>query len=369
MRIGDELYEVVAAERSGSEWLYRLELWRDGEVVRSSVDWGESAARAFAASRLAERDRERRTFFTWLGQAFLGFLPAGAQDRLFQDKGLDPGRATLWSAALETAVGVPLAFLFLVRMFSGGAGGVPAWIGLPACLVAGEGLFRLAASLSTGEPMGSLFTAFPGYRRRGSAVPQDLREDVVLEIGADLKIISPVPKVWWERAGGLTYGGRPYILTGWERERDRHVYSFRQGGQDFPALEPAREKARNRASDLSYVLAPLWGFLPPDLQDELESYGRFRARPYIFLSIGFTFLAAVALVGPGVRDLARGGFRIGGAAGLAAALVLFAESALRLRRLLKDGRTPGSLLAVLVKPVYDRTVGSIPGTSRNGSRR
>ena len=81
------------------------------------------------------------------------------------------------------------------------------------------------------------------------------------------------------------------------------------------------------------------------------------------------FLAAVSLVGPGLRDLTRGVFRIGSAAGLVLALVLFAESALRLWRLRKDGRAPASLLAALVKPVYDRTVGNIPGTSRNGPRR
>ncbi len=356
VNIEGELYEVVAAGRSGGDWVYRLEPWRDGEAIRSLVDWGQGAEREFAESRRAERDRERRTFLAWLGQAFLGFLPASTQERLLQDKGLDPGRATLWSAALETAVGVPLAFLFLVRMFSVGTAGVPAWIGLPACVVAGEGLFRLATSLSTGEPMGSLFTALAGYRRRGDS-PGDLREDVILEIEGTLRIVSPVPKVWWERAGGVTYKGQPFILAGWERERTRHIYNFRQGGEGFPALDPELEKARNRASDLSFVFAPLWGFLPPELQDELGSYGRYRARPYVLLSIGFTFLAALSLVGPGVRDLTRGVFRIGHSAGLAFALVLFAESALRMWRLIKDGRAPASLLAALVKPVYDRTVG------------
>ncbi len=359
VRIGDELYEVTAAERSGGEWIYRLEAWPDLETVRAVVFWSEGAEREFAAGLRAGRTRERKTFLSWAAQAFLGFLPAGEQERIFHSKGLDPGRATLWSAALETAVAAPPALLFLIHAFAGGAGGIPAWVGVPACGIAAEGVFRLAAALSTGEPAGSVFTAFLAFRLRSEA-HGDFRADEILEIEGALKVISPVPKVWWERAGGVTYGGEPYILAGWGREGATHVYSFRKGGEAFPVLDPERERVRNRSSDLSYVLAFLWGFLPPDRQGSLESFGRYRSRPYVLASIGFTLLAGLALVGPGLRGASGGRFGFWTIVGLVLAAGLFAESVSRLGQVLKGGRAGGSVLGLLIGPLYDRVIKDPP---------
>jgi len=161
-----------------------------------------------------------------------------------------------------------------------------------------------------------------------------------------------VPKVWWEKAGGVTYGGESYILAGSSRDRTKFAYRFRKGGEGFPVLDPELEKVRNRSSDLSYVFAPLWGFLPSDLQKALEFYGRYRPRPYVIISICFNFLAALAIMGPGLRNVSRGVFEIWSLVWLAAALPLFMESVLRLLRLIKDGQITGSFLAFLVKPVY-----------------
>jgi hypothetical protein len=359
VRIGDDLYEVVAAEGSAGEWIYRLEPWPERETIRAVVVWNEGSEREFAAGLRAERARERKTFLSWAAQAFLGFLPAGEQERIFQARGLDPGRATLWSAVLEIAVAAPFALLFLIRLFTGGGGGLAAWVGLPACGIAAEGLFRLATALSTGEPVGSVFTAFLGFRLRSEA-HGDVRADEILEVEGALQVLSPVPKVWWERAGGVTFGGEPYILTGWEREGVTHAYRFRKGGEGFPILDPEREKARNRSSDLSYVFAFLWGFLPPDRQESLESYGRYRSRPYVLASIAFTFLAGLALVGPGLRDASGGRFGLWAILGLVLALGLFAESASRLVQVLKGGRVGGSVLGLLIGPLYDRAIKDPP---------
>ena len=70
------------------------------------------------------------------------------------------------------------------------------------------------------------------------------------------------------------------------------------------------------------------------------------------ISIGFNFLAALAIMGPGLRNVSRGVFEIWSLVLLAAACLLFTESILRLRRLLWDGKITGSFLAFLVKPVY-----------------
>jgi hypothetical protein len=167
-----------------------------------------------------------------------------------------------------------------------------------------------------------------------------------------LDVVSPVPKVWWERAGGVTYEGEPYVLTGSDRDRTDFIYHFRKGGEGFPVLDRELEQVRNRSSDLSYILAPLWGFLPPDLQRALEFYGRYRPRPYVLLSIGFNFLVSLAIMGSGLKNISLGVYEFWSLVLLAAAVSLLVESVLRLVRLMDKREITGSFLAFLVKPVY-----------------
>ena len=363
VRIGEDLYEVVAAERSGREWVYRLEPWTGQDTIRVYLEWTEGSEREFAAALRAERTRERKSFLAWAAQAFLGFLPAKVQERRFETTGGDPARGTFWSAVLETVVASPFVLFFFIGLFAGGTGGsgrsIPAWAGALAAVVMADGVFRLAAVISTGEPIGSLFTVILGLRLRADG-PRDPAGDEISEIGGALTVLSPVPKIWWERAGGVTYGGDPYILAGWDREKRKHLYRFRKGGEGFPVLDPQLEKIRNRSSDLSYTFAPLWGFLPADLQKALEFYGRYTPRPYVMISIGFNLLLALALVGSGLRNVSRGVLGIPSLLSSAAALFLFTESALRLLRLLRDGRTSGSVLGILIKPLYDRAIKDRP---------
>jgi hypothetical protein len=239
VQIGEDLFEVVSAEKSGREWVYRLEPWREPETIRVCVDWGEEQEREFVAS---------------------------------------------------------------LRLKSKGPKYVPA--------------------------------------------------DKITSIGEVLDVVSPVPKVWWERAGGVTYEGEPYILAGSGRERDDFSYHFRKGGEGFPVLDRNLEQVRNRSSDLSYVLAPLWGFLPGRLQTALEFYGRYRPRPYVLLSSGFNLLVALALIGPGLKDISLGIFEIGSLLLFATSVLLIVESVLRIVRLMDKGEITGSLLAFLVKPAY-----------------
>jgi hypothetical protein len=352
-----DLYEVVAAEKEGGEWVYRLEPWPDGHVIRAFVEWGEDSGREFTAGLREERIRGRKSFLTWTVQAVLGFLPAENQARISEARGMDPSRATFWSAALESLASFPFVFIFLIETFAGGMAGasrsIPAWVGLLAAVALGDGLFRLVAVISLGEPIGSLFLVLLRFRLRSEAPPPD-GGDEVLETGEGLNIVSPVPKAWWERAGGVIHKGEPYILAGWNRQANRHFYRFRRGGGGFPVLDPELEKVRNRSSDLSYVYAIVWGFLPRDLQEALEFYGRYRPRPNVLISIGLTALVALAFVGPGLRSLSRSVFEPGSLAILAGALFLFAECAVRLLRLLTEGRASGSILGLLVRPFYDR---------------
>jgi hypothetical protein len=356
VRIGEELYEVVAAEHTGGEWVYRLEPWSGQDVIRAYVEWGEGSERQFAASLREERSREKKDLLAWSAQAWLGFLPAENQERLAQRRGLNPARATFWSAALEVLAAFPFAFIFIISLFApagGGSSSVPGWAGGLASVALADGIFRLVVVISTGEPIGSLFLVLLRLRRRPEG-PRYAGGDEILEIGGSLSVLSPVRKAWWERSGGLTYKGEGYTLAGSGREKKRYSYRFQKGGERFPPLDPEMETLRNRSSDLSYVFAILWGFLPEARQKALAFYGRYRPAPYVLVSIGINSLVALALVGPGLKGRAGGGFEIGSLVLFLAALALFAESAWRLSRLLGDGRPSGSWLGVLVMPLYDR---------------
>jgi hypothetical protein len=123
VQIGEDLFEVVSAEKSGGEWVYRLEPWPEQEPIRVCIEWGEAQERRFIAGLREDRIRERKRILAWSAQALLGFLPAKHQDRLYETIGLDPPRATFWSAALEVAVTFPFAVLFIVNSIAGGMGG------------------------------------------------------------------------------------------------------------------------------------------------------------------------------------------------------------------------------------------------------
>ena len=373
VRIGEDLYEVVAAERSGGEWIYRLEPWTGQDTIRVYVEWGEGSEREFADALHKDRIRGQKSFLSWAGQAFLGFLPARRQERRCEEAGLDPARATLWSAVLEIMIALPFAFSFFAQTVSGTAAGsarsVPAWAGLLACLVLAEGAFRLAAALSTGEPMGSLFLVLLDLRSKREG-PEHDAGDEVQKSEAELKVLSTVPKVWWERAGGVTCGGESYVLTGSGRENKKYAYRFLKGGQGFPVLDPELEKARNRSSDLSYAFAPIWGFLPARRQAVLASYGRYKPRPNVVISAVVTVLVALALAGPGLKAMAQGVLETWSLVKLGIAAALFTESGLRISRLLKDGQASGSVLGVLIKPIYDLAIkdGRIPPAWTSGPR-
>lgn len=276
---------------------------------------------------------------------------------------MDPGRATLWSAVLETAVASPFALLFFINAITGGIGGwggsIPGWAGVLAFAAAADGIFRLAAVISTQAPIGSMFLVLLDLRLK-SGGPRHDPGDEIRAIGDELEVVSPVPKVWWDRAGGVKYEGDSYVLAGSDRENRNYVYRFQRGGQGFPILDPESEKARNRSSELSYAFAPLWGFLPADLQKSLEFYGRYRPRPYVILSIGINLLVALSIVGPGLRDVSAGLFRIPGLIAIACSFALLIESALRLLRLIKNGEVTGSVLGFLVKPIYLRAIRERP---------
>jgi hypothetical protein len=367
VRIGKDLFEVVSSENAEGTWVYRLEPWTGNHIIRVFVEWGDEAEGDFIAALRKDRIRERKRILAWGTQALLGFLPAKHQERLSHAFELNPVRASFWSALLETAVALPFATLFVITSFAGGGGRfggyIPTWAGAAAITAAAEGILRLIIVFSSGDPVGSLLFVLLGFRLKPEG-RDEVMADEYASAGAVLNVTSPVPKVWWERAGGVVFEGEAYILAESHRAKAAFYYRFRKGGEGFPVLDPVKERDRNIASDRSYVLAPLWGFLPPAMQSALEFYGRYRSRPYVLLSIAFNGLAAAAIMGSGFRNITQGVFELWNLLCFGAGLFLFLESVLRLLRHIKDGEVTGSVLAVLVKPIYYMAIK--PGAEGSG---
>jgi hypothetical protein len=367
VRIGEDFFEVISSGNDGGEWIYRLAPWESGQVSRASVEWGDEAEREFLAEIRSERVRKRKKALAGGTQALLGFLPAKFQERLAETLGFDPGWATFWSAVVEISAALLPAVLFVLQFLGAGerfGARIPAWAGLLAVVALVEGVVRLIIAISSAEPVGCLFLALLGLRLKAET-GEDVMSDEYVAVGEDLTVRSPVPKAWWERAGGVTYRGEPFVLTSSEQAGTSHLYRFRKGGGDFPEADPARERDRNISADRAYALVPLWGFLPRDFQRSLEFYGRYRPRPHVLISIAFNFLFSGSMIVMDTARISSGIFSGWIALRLAFAVVLLAESVLRLLRHLQSGEVSGSFLGVFIKPVYYMAVRGGPGESEN----
>ncbi len=369
VRFNGELFEVTRAAQAGPEWVYTLEPWDDAQTIRTLVEWDPHVERRFVEGARLEKAAGRKGALAWRLQALLGFLPASHQERLNASIGLDPGRATFWSAVLECAAGLPLAVLFVVGRYAGmmgGAGGegrwefllnLPAWLGVLAILAVIEGGLRLVLNLATGDPMGSVPFNLLDLRLKDPA-KDDLMSDDYTVAGEFFIARTPVPKPWWETPGGVVWEGEPYRLLECKRIHMSYLYRFGRlhGGGDeaagFAPVDPVRERVRNVASDRAFVLAPLWGYLPPAMQARLETLGRYRPLPFVRLSIGLNLAMAVPIVVADLWAFAIGAAGVWNGLRFLFGLFLLQENLLRLYRLLRDRAVTGSFLAFLVKPVY-----------------
>ena len=354
VRIGEDLFEVVSAQKIAGEWVYGLEPWDPGHVTRVTVEWGSGAEGAFMARLRTERIQAGKRTLALGGQVLIGFLPAKFQERLAQTLEFDPGRATLYSALLEIAVSLVPSFYFGLQL-AGAAGRlgpfIPNWAGFLALIALAEGAVRFIINISSGDPVGSLALAILGLSLKKPKKEDVMSDDYAL-CGDTLEVRAPTPKAWWERAGGITYRGEPFILTASALERTTHVYRFRKGSSGFPEADPVMERELNIASDRAYALAPLWGFLPRRDQEKIESYGRYRPRTYVLFSVAFNLLLSGSIVATDMFRIAAGIFGPWNILRFAFAVVLFGESIVRLLRWLQNSEVSGSFLGVLVKPVY-----------------
>jgi hypothetical protein len=367
VRIEGQLFEVVGDVRQGEEWVYSLEPWEESQTVRGLVEWGPEAEKAFKERVRREAQFKRRASVAWGLQALLGFLPAKHQERLSSSVGLDPGKATFWSAAMESAICFPLAVLYGIGLSAGGLGGtmglsgwngllrLPPWVGLLAAAGALEGFMRLMFTIATHDPVGSVPFALLDRRLRDPAA-DDLMADDYTTTGEFLIARTPVPKPWWEEPEGVWWQGEPYKLADHQRIHMSYLYKFvrlrpEEAGEGFAVVDPLQERVRNVASDRSFVFSPLWGYLPADLQAKLEALGRYRPVPAVRLSIALNLFLALPIIVADLWAFASGTAGLWNGLRFLFGLVLFHESLLRLYRLFQ-GTVTGSFLGALVKPLY-----------------
>jgi len=360
VRIGDQLWEIVQAEQAEGVWIYHLEPWDDQHTPRTYVEWGAEAEKAFLERARKEKMRERKAAVAWGMQILLGFLPEKYQRRLEGTIGLDAGKATYWSAWAEILVSLLFPVIALLGRMGGTEGApwvfrlvlkIPVWLVVLSGLTLLEGLFRLIWNIASGDPVGSFLLAVVDLKFTRTE-EEDLSKDDYSRPGFLLVARTPNQKAHWEKNRGVNLDGVDYALKDVQRIHMSWLYRFEQSTASFPAITPESERLYNVASDRSFVLAPLWGYLPPELQMKLAAYGRYIPVTFVKLSIFFNLFISLPIVVVDVFAVATGTWTGWNLLRGAFGVVLLHETLLRLTKYSRNREITGSFLALVVKPFY-----------------
>lgn len=112
------------------------------------------------------------------------------------------------------------------------------------------------------------------------------------------------------------------------------------------------ERAYNIATDRSSVLAPLWGYPLPQLQDQLVPYGRYVPDVFVKWSILLNLFIALPVLIVDVFAFALNHASIMNLCCGVFAVFLLRESLVRLIRYSKGREITDSFLSFLIKPLY-----------------
>jgi hypothetical protein len=301
----EALYEVVGAEAVGDRFLYLLRPWEEASPTRQVLPYSVESCEAAAREREEHLRRLRQGhFLSWLSP-LVGLLPGEDQRRIERDHGISASRATLLSALILLGPSVLAVVRGLATLMADRAGlahEVP-WdtlMPLSSYLMV-ESLVRLGAAGYAGEPLGSLFVAFPTLAFR--AVADAIR-------------------------GGE---GRPRPA----------------GGAD------ERQELLDRKRTWVETLAPFWGLLDAATQQRLAELYEFdapRHTGWSALGVGLfaIFDGVLAFHYLGSRQGGPGDFLM-----LLAAAYLVWESLVRMKRS-RSGEPAGSVLGWILKPLARR---------------
>jgi hypothetical protein len=361
VRCDGEVFEIMTMEKTGGQWVYHLEPWDGLHTPRTCVSWELQSEHVFSAQVRRERVQGGKQQLAWRLRVLLGFLPAGHQRRLEATLGLDPARATFASALAELMVSLVILVLAAISRFGGGISGEqgvyspwlnpPAWLTVLAACMALESLVRLVLVTADGDPRGSFLLALLDLRFK-SAEGGDLNKDDYAHAGNLLVARTPAQKMHWERWGGVNFQGQDYALLDCRRIHTSWLYRLEISQTPFSAVTEDSERAYNVASDRSFVLAPLWGFLPAELQNEAASFGRYHPPAFVLWSIIVNLFFSLPALVVDVFAVSSGHAVLWNYFRGALAAFLLHESLFRLVRYWKGREITGSFLGLLIKPVY-----------------
>ena len=284
---GDEHFEVIRADLSGSGIRYLLLPWDDANAIRTMESYDEESERLRAEKRAADARRGTRRKLT-LGLAlFLGDLPASMQEEMESEYGVRASRLTLVSIIPLFIWGAP-SVLFTMASIAGAPPPVPRPLLLPGLYFFAESLLRFSYAMSTGKPIGS----FP----------------VVLVV-----------------------------------ETIRQVNGH--GRKAAPKLGPPPIEPSVARRDAYHVREPYLALLTPD--EQLDLAARFAFDPILWGKRTAWLILFFAVLGI-FTGASRGGFA--GWTAVLAAGYCAGEQLARLRRLAR-GVPAGSIFGVLVRPM------------------
>lgn len=387
--VDEALWEIVAMEtRSGPPAVvtYRLEPWRDEFPVREPVRYDAAAARAHAAERRAKDAHRRAGFWLWLAVPLIGLLPASDQRRVESEYGLLALRSTFASAYPLFVFGIfgrlywPLvAPLFFTFLFA-------------------ESFLRIVAAWKAGTPVGEFFVAVPilvsrtlrrefspEYRQKqfermeGPVADPSVylaARDELVESPArpdEILVTSILPKPDWGPQTGVRFrdawwvpvdssvlrrGTKPayrWIL----RTVPDHLV-FRTTVDYDPAEVRARWLEKHRRSLGTWVTTfPfVFGLLESEEQIRLAALYDYEPDRWTRWSIGTVGAFSAISVAVSAINAVAGVARPADLAWALGGLLLGLESLARGRALSED-RIAGSLLGVVVRPVWKRLVGEV----------
>ncbi|MBI1292596.1 hypothetical protein GC173_15365 [bacterium] len=148
-----EYWRVYSLRQADSQWVYVLEPWPSGEVMRRVVELSASALQRDAQDRKRFRSEQVMAQSSGLWSWVLGFLAARHQEQLSDHFHFDPVTASFRSGMLEFLLGMAIAAVGVIMMLGFKSMGSLIF-GLAGGWMAIEGMVRWTTAQGGDQPFG-----------------------------------------------------------------------------------------------------------------------------------------------------------------------------------------------------------------------
>ncbi|MEJ5166122.1 MAG: hypothetical protein WHV67_03740, partial [Thermoanaerobaculia bacterium] len=268
IKIGEEIFEIKQYFIKNGKHHYILEPWDERFVIRTIIEWNSKEEKKFLEECLKEKRKEKIYIISFPFQVFMGFLPESYQNKLEEKIGLNPSKATFWSSLFEFVFSLSVIVLNMIGSYAGLYGTnikfFPKWLVVLCFFTILDGLARLVYNIATSEPLGSALFIFLELKTKKEK--SSFNEDYFKFYEKDLIVETPYEKKHWEKWKGIKFEEKNYLLEEKRFHKNFYIYKFRNTEENYPEISIEKEKKYNSSSDASIVFAPLWGFLPAELQ-------------------------------------------------------------------------------------------------------